>query len=1848
MRKESRKTGGRYKSFGYRAAAAVMSALMLLTLLEPSAQAYAAPGDRHTVTFIFINKEDEPVPDVSVLLKDDRENEIQPSETDENEVTFEGLYEGSSYEYTIDVGENEYEVPEKGTIEIEDQDMEIPFPLYTEAPECSMTEEEIDASYGSRVEMNVNYTGDEPVYYQWYFGDEELKDETSAVLTIDPVTYEEEGEYFCTVETELSDIVRLSADLRVSPADPEVSVNVRKKGGSRPRADITVTVSHPDNEGAPAPEGRAVFYVDGEREGTEPLSDGRATLSSVPIGTDERHSIYVRYISDDDRYYTDAESNEVIYGKATPEEDTDYIVSEPDPDTGWYNQKNKLTVRPAPAGEFDQIWDGKAWTDKVEISEETAEGKFNIKLKNSRTGEETNTVSFRYQQDLSAPTDVGMSQPSSDKFDRDTGAYEIQFTAEDNTAGVASVVWYDADNQEHTVEKNRQGDFIADLTAEEWKSVRRIEAVDAAGNTQENTEAGNQFIEISYPAADRITDKTGAEISSGQCDADSEYFYRTSQATVSLTASDDIAAAEGFALYKNSSAEEFTAEYDPQTGLYTGTVQLDPEAANTLSVQAEGYVIFSNEYDGAAVSSDYMSCRHILDTEDPVISVAYTPATPDKLTENTTGYRQARRASVSVKETNFNPDELEFTDFSAADVNGAALPEENSLKKEMTKALRKAEWKEKNGTYTAENVLVFDTDAEYDFTLKCMDLAGNSGSYEEDEPFIIDQEAPGGLKITYETEPVSSVMENLSLGFYNPSVTVTLSAEDDISGIDYFSWTYEREDGTSTTLNKDRESGIISCTDENFIYQDGVKKAEASFTLTGNLFKQYRGSISFTVKDKAGNTSEVHDSSGTVKQEDGSTIETENGHVVVVDTIAPVRTVRYPEPQQIRDRQTMELYTGDRAEYANQENTDSVLYYDHTCQDGIQAEVTVTEANFYAEDVKVFVNDSEYAIEDWSSEGDEWTGHIRLSEEGTYTIRITYTDRSGNVMKTYESEQIVLDRTPPEIEKYEFVPESADGTKETSEYIDYLEYGYYFRTDFRVVITASDTVSGMDRIDYRLVPYRNGEQQDELAGTAPVTDGTAEIPVPSGFKGQIYADGFDNAGNSSGEVTPRGFVTDYDAPSVDLADGNSTEYTDEEGNPLFVSDVSITASITDRVSGIREISWSQTSEKTDTEQTITLDNTGYQEGDQLEGGWIVEETDQNLVTKVSRTFVYNSDDNNIVLSVSAADRAGNRTGTVHSRSFTVDKTDPVIHVSFRDDDDTDLYYNADRVADVTVTERNFDADLINTVIENEIGDVPGVSFSRTAVDQYTAVIVFDEGDYTFEMNGTDRGGRGAEVHYSGGNEHLFYVDKTDPVITENFAQFTNPETENSFNEEKTVSISVTEHHFDPELMELRIYAKEAGAAHSAEGMEDTSGSMVSAGQWADEGDVHTLTFEVGAEAVYRIEMTPRDLAGNGSDHRSTEVFEIDRTAPVIEKRNGAYVSPDDTEFLDIYTYDRAKEAAPTLEFSDLNIERLEYSLIVWKADHTRSEAAPDMEPVNVYLDSDTRQEGIIRGKRIKVPDFSGDGVYALEVTAVDTAGNRSELNVSTYARVIEQDVLAFIMDSNVKKQTGLYSFQYEDGTPISMRPDSFKDLKILVMAKAGTDVDLVLRDMNAEEMQANAQVTEDDSIYGFSVYNYILRSDFFRDSFDDDTDTDLHLSVKNDGSRVDLGTIHIDSAAPTCQIPEELSSWHWYFGDERQTVTLTGISELLDEDATRIYDNGEEREFIYSPEDNTLTFTLEKGWHNVGISLSDTAGNINNIQEQTNIHIGYFWLWIILLSCMVPAAVITGAVLIYRWRRRMQ
>ncbi|AEV67525.1 LOW QUALITY PROTEIN: hypothetical protein Clocl_0834 [Acetivibrio clariflavus DSM 19732] len=868
------------------------------------------------------------------------------------------------------------------------------------------------------------------------------------------------------------------------------------------------------------------------------------------------------------------------------------------------------------------------------------------------------------------------------------------------------------------------------------------------------------------------------------------------------------------------------------------------------------------------------------------------------------------------------------------------------------------------------------------------------------------------------------------------------------------------------------------------------------------------------------------------------------------------------------------------------------------------------------------------------------------SDDGSYLIEVAAVDNAGN---SYSSKDIVYKDTGiPTITEYSFNPVTSDGISKTSDFIDFLEYGFYFKTEFNVVVHVSDDEpsSGLDKVSYRLVSYQNGKKSGEKKGTQIIAEGMAVISIPKGFKGQIFVEAFDNAGNKSKEETPRGFVSDNIPPEINITNNTSTTYNDADGNKLYVSEMSFTVTISDYDSGIREIGYFQSAEKESFERKGTLiDNTGYKVGDVLENGWKVVEMDHNLVTKVTKVFTFNSDDNDITLIFDATDRSNNKKENVQSEKITIDKTAPIINVEFKSDESkNNYYYNNNRVAYITVIERNFDSSLIKTTIENKIGRVPSISFSKKSNFEHVAVIDFDEGDYIFDISGVDLGNHAAVVNFNGGNEKLFYVDKTKPRIEENFETFINSATRNSFNSDKTATIKITEHNFDPELVGLKIFRKPAGEEHNSEGFADITSEVLASSRWISNGDVHTISLTFSKDAVYKMEIRPEDLAGNSIEPISTVVFEIDKTPPIVKARNGIFVSENNTEFVDIYPYSRKDDPAPTVEFSDLNLDHIRYDLTVYIPDHTSEEAATIIRPVKVYLDEDKDKSGRIKGNIFTLPNFTKDGVYALELTAVDMAGNESLLNLNTYARMVEQDVLAYIMESNLAAKTGLYSFQYENGEPISKRPDNFSDIKICAFAKNDSDVEVVLRDNNADEIKTDANGTIDDSIYGFTIHNLILESRFFKENFQDDTDIELHLTVKNDGNRIDLGTMHIDNIAPTCELPKEFDSWHWYYGEKERTITISNISELLDESQCKVYDNGKKVDFRYNSDNDTLSFNIGKGWHNVGISLVDMAGNVNNVQEKRNIHVGFFWLWIIMTISAILITVI-AFVVIYNIRK---
>ena len=73
-----------------------------------------------------------------------------------------------------------------------------------------------------------------------------------------------------------------------------------------------------------------------------------------------------------------------------------------------------------------------------------------------------------------------------------------------------------------------------------------------------------------------------------------------------------------------------------------------------------------------------------------------------------------------------------------------------------------------------------------------------------------------------------------------------------------------------------------------------------------------------------------------------------------------------------------------------------------------------------------------------------------------------------------------------------------------------------------------------------------------------------------------------------------------------------------------------------------------------------------------------------------------------------------------------------------------------------------------------------------------------------------------------------------------------------------------------------------------------------------------------------------DKAGNapsfGNSLSETEIFEIDKTAPEVVRKNGESVKDTDVEFLDIYDENRKDASAPTVEFDDTNFEKLNVTL----------------------------------------------------------------------------------------------------------------------------------------------------------------------------------------------------------------------------------------------------------------------------------------------------------------------------------
>ncbi|WP_078553051.1 Ig-like domain-containing protein [Bacillus alkalicellulosilyticus] len=305
------------------------------------------------------------------------------------------------------------------------------------------------------------------------------------------------------------------------------------------------------------------------------------------------------------------------------------------------------------------------------------------------------------------------------------------------------------------------------------------------------------------------------------------------------------------------------------------------------------------------------------------------------------------------------------------------------------------------------------------------------------------------------------------------------------------------------------------------------------------------------------------------------------------------------------------------------------------------------------------------------------------------------------------------------------------------------------------------------------------------------------------------------------------------------------------------------------------------------------------------------------------------------IKVSAVDAAGNK-ATSRAVTFTIDKTDPQLNIGGVEHNQ---HYKT-KTATINVTDTNIDlSKTILTVTRNgrtyqNSGLQFKVSQRGNALPTASVSYAFkEEGNYVIALQATDKAGN-RTVH----ENVAFVIDKTLPVVSIDGVDH------NSYNPTaKRVTVSVDELNFATNEVDVSV-------------LKDNQ--AYSMGVWNNSAKVSRLSHNFTQDGAYQVSVSATDKAGNGPA-TAVKTFTIDTINPVIQitgVENGAYYNTDKTMNVSI---------------QDVNL---------------------DVNTIRITRDGRPYSVGNFSVRNAVASlshTFSQEGVYEVQVEAVDKAGNQS-------------------------------------------------------------------------------------------------------------------------------------------------------------------------------------------------------------------------------------------------------------------
>lgn len=928
----------------------------------------------------------------------------------------------------------------------------------------------------------------------------------------------------------------------------------------------------------------------------------------------------------------------------------------------------------------------------------------------------------------------------------------------------------------------------------------------------------------------------------------------------------------------------------------------DPENSQVITVSATAN---DNAGNAMEIRADYTL---VLDSIAPTVESSYAQANNNGAFLNAKYANSDVTYSVNVTERFIN--ELKVT------LNGTAytLDELNSQKDAL--GIKEISMDPVNNFADTKDstvyrfTIVFHKDGEYTVQTKVADAAGNKGE-DKEFSFVIDTVRPE-MQVTY---------------------------------------TAYRPNGTSFVLNPSRGRAYAN---------EEVAYVAVTAVITERNFDAKDAKVAYTAVNSKGKAVKVADYDAAIREEwtNKGNVSTEDNRFVyelslptisvdanydfaydytdlagnpINETIKQAVTLDRVKPE---GTVTVEdLVNGSASETWNKFL--SAITFGHFGKNSVRASMTSDDetagvaATQYLTSAKALTRSELEARTGWTG----YSSKISLAASQNLVVYEKITDKAGNI-QYISTDGIIVDNVAPVVK---ITPTNPGWGK-----------GVYSATDnpgFDISVTdpvVNDAYAGLKTISYTIT---NGTTGYVESGTLANLERTSHL---QSWTGHVT-------------INPDNFYSNDVRVKVTADDWSTNDATSEE--------ISIKV---DNKAPIATFSFDQSDVhngkyyNNDKTLTITVDERNFDESYQPQvtstagGGYSISGWSHN--GEIHTATVTFSGDSDYTVTYDCFDLAGNKSNTEKLDEFTVDKTKPVIQVSY--DNNSALnnnYYKEARTATITITEHNFSPGEVTVTttaqLDGAAASVPGVSGWSGSGDTHVATVSYSaDADYTFTISATDLASNVSDPYAT----ESFTVDQTKPTV-----EITNIEDRSANNGEVAPVITLNDINFDSGKTVVHLTGANKGEV-------DTTGMYTSTASNKDQ----TLTFynfKENMDDIYTLTAETTDKAGN--QYSTSKIFSVNRDG-------STYLYDDYTEELikNGYTND-----PKNLVVSEINVDTLTFWELMVSENGTQKtlEQNKDFEVSESGSDVSWKEYKYT----INASNFENEGDYNVSIYSEDRATN---------------------------------------------------------------------------------------------------------------------------------------------------------------------------------------------------------------------------------------------------------------------